>query len=88
MIKDDCNNCNNFALYPYSTICLMCGGSPKNRKPHPANADKLRAMSDEELAEFCVWMCPPGSNEILACEPERKLCYECWLDWLRQEVTE
>ena len=31
MIKDDCKNCNNFALYPYSTKCLECGKSPKNR---------------------------------------------------------
>ena len=57
------------------------------REPEPTtNGDRIRSMSDEELAEFCVWMCPPGSNENLTCEPERKLCSQCWLDWLKQEA--
>ena len=50
--------------------------------------DQIKAMSVEEMAEFCVWMCPPGSNENLTCEPERKLCSQCWLDWLKGEAEE
>lgn len=52
----------------------------------PSNGDKIRRMTDEELAEFFVWMCPPGKNEILSCEPQKELCHQCWLDWLRQEA--
>lgn len=62
------------------------------------NADRIRSMSDEELAEFyCndVDACPPGSD--LKCidklyahgegpYPSDKQCMECWLDWLRQEA--
>ena len=60
---------------------------PTKYEPKPmTNSDRIRSMSDEELAEFCVWMCPPGSNENLTCEPERKLCSRCWLDWLTKEV--
>ena len=52
------------------------------------NADRIRAMSDEEMAawfeelhdrntcpEFGAWDCNPS-------------CKKCWLDWLKQEVEE
>lgn len=52
------------------------------------NADLLRAMSDEELAEWIAGRypdCPPGvSPAPLGCDD---VCAECWLDWLRQEAT-
>ena len=59
------------------------------------NADRIRAMTDEELAEMHVGVgCPPGTDlhelcfgengEELLCTPSR--CRECWFKWLRQEV--
>lgn len=61
----------------------------------PSNADRIRSMTDEELAEMHVGVgCPPGTglNELcldengeeLLCTPPR--CRECWLDWLREEA--
>lgn len=50
------------------------------------NADKIRAMSDEELAETII--CPfdiIGSNEI--CFYKRN-CKECTLAWLQKESEE
>ena len=52
------------------------------------NADKVRAMTDEELAEFCsragnAYPCPPGKKWPHACEAG---CGNCWLDWLKQEA--
>lgn len=65
------------------------------------NADRLRAMSDEELAEFYgndVDACPPGRDSGKCIDelyahgeepyPSVKQCMECWLDWLRQEAQE
>lgn len=52
--------------------------------PQPkTNADRLRSMTDEELARFLGVSdaCPPSNPE---CEHE---CYLCWLDWLREEVV-
>lgn len=60
------------------------------------HADRIRAMTDEELAEMHVGVgCPPGTDlnelcfgengEELLCTPPR--CRECWLNWLRQEAT-
>ena len=47
------------------------------------NADRIRAMTDEELADIlkCVpdyTDCPPGADD----------CRKCILDWLRQEAEE
>lgn len=49
------------------------------------NADRIRAMTDEEMARFFERRydtCPgrPGCSG--------KNCYDCWLDWLRQEVSD
>jgi len=38
-------------------------------------ADAIRAMTDEELANFLSWL------------NESKTCFE-WLDWLKEEVSE
>ena len=45
------------------------------------NADKIRAMTDEEMAE---WL----DNIDTAYEPETVVSRHGWLEWLKQEVTE
>lgn len=60
--------------------------------PQPqTNADRIRAMSDEELAEFLgkvsaggYGMCAPGHYDCTG----KDSCAPCWLDWLRQEASE
>lgn len=59
------------------------------RKP-PTNADRIRAMSDEELAsKLCDDNCPPGYRDALVCGKSGFDCEDCWLDWLQSpaEVT-
>lgn len=46
----------------------------ENRTVEPTNADRIRAMTDEELAE---WL---DNNTY------RFPIYKDWLDWLRQEA--
>ena len=57
------------------------------------HADRIRAKSDEELAEFLGTLpcCPPGEDLEELCFPldpcegiEMKV--KCWLKWLRQEA--
>ena len=50
------------------------------------NADRIRAMTDEELARhFSFRWCPPDRH----CTALDKItCYDCWLDWLKQEVKD
>ena len=51
MLKGDCNKCVNRKLPPYSATCVECGLARKGFKLM-TNADKIRAMTDEELAEW------------------------------------
>lgn len=50
------------------------------------NADRIRAMSDEELARTFAQTgnCPPSSKYGYNCER----CGKCWLNWLRQPVKD
>lgn len=49
------------------------------------NADRIRNMTDEELAEYLsnVHYCPTPS----ICDPTKE-CKECWLKWLRSPMEE
>lgn len=44
------------------------------------NADKIRTMTDEELAIFMTLF----SDYVP--EPNRGMPEQCWLNWLKQEV--
>ena len=52
------------------------------------NADKIRQMSDEELAELISAACPPYYKDSRCVRFYQKGtgCKGCWLDWLKQEV--
>lgn len=58
---------------------------PKKKK---TNTDRIRAMSDEELATNM--MCPNdnGLAEIECDKYDNCKCYECLLKWLQSEVEE
>lgn len=45
------------------------------------NADRIRAMSDEELAIFIERSDCPQHDWI--CETDDKSCKDCWLEWLQ-----
>lgn len=62
--------------------CSACGHL--TRIPTVTNADRIRAMTDEELAYFiaeCVVECPALSD----CTAEN-FCEGAWLAWLKKEV--
>jgi hypothetical protein len=58
-------------------------------EPKPiTNADRIRAMSDDELAEWCFII---TYNVACYYQGDEKLKYPVsplgWLDWLREEVS-
>lgn len=83
-----CNNCANGAWSCKESalpeVCLHCNflsdGSPSEWKPKVAtNADRIRAMTDEELAEFISTCgCPDHARDC------RASCAKCTLEWLQQ----
>lgn len=52
------------------------------------NANRIRTMTDEELAEWCVIFarCPDGCN-LCSSGSIAWICKKCWLDWLKHEAT-
>lgn len=58
----------------------------ESKKPQ-TNADRIRAMDDEDLA---VEMAAKGGCPHDCEEPENMDtdCVKCWLDWLRQEAVQ
>ncbi len=78
-------------ISPYSLSYNPEHGFTTNRKP--TNADRIRAMSDEDLAKFLSGidsdMCPkwkPDSGYDCLIPNCELFITDCWLDWLRQEV--
>lgn len=49
------------------------------------NADRIRAMSDEELAEYMSIYCCSHKTHDPRCQ-QFKDCGLCWLDWLKKEA--
>lgn len=67
-----CKKCGGIAgwdSYFQSWICTRCG----NKEPKPiTNADRIRSMTDEELATFCFRICDSYYKS-----------HQYWLDWLK-----
>ena len=84
-----CINCNSY--FNFDELYKRRIGEVLEPKS-PTNSDRLRAMSDEELAEWLATV--PMSYEDVCPNPipkecnggDRETCIQCWLDWLRQEA--
>lgn len=85
----ECANKSDCVDSQAKIIACMSNGYP-DYKPQ-TNADRVRAMSDEELAEF-LWSIgqnPATGNTYL----NGKFIFFCgdgngWLGWLKQEATD
>lgn len=90
----ECANKSDCADSQAQIIACMSNGYP-DYKPQ-INADRIRAMSDEELAEWIdeFWSAawcpdePPVDPETKQCLLHDGDCRLCILDWLRQEVSD
>lgn len=52
-------------------------------KPVVSNADRIRAMSDDELSRWLsICGCPDAFSVVSDCEGGK--CEECWSVWLQQ----
>ena len=78
--------------YKHEEYCAYidqyCVEGPCPYEEPMTNADRIRAMTDEELAEFFgkvsaggYGMCAPGHYDCAG----KDSCAPCWLDWLKQE---
>lgn len=96
-----CRNCQNLYNLSNNDDVIVGKWCPKiNDSPHEeierdceyyksnTNADRIRSMTDEELA--VNMMCPNenGLAEIDCDKNDNCNCYECLLKWLRAESEE
>ena len=83
----------------FAALCYDCSEKERNKymtgcsrfeeaKPQ-TNADRIRAMSDDEMAKMCYtelgcpkWCGYPDCGKT----PSASVCTRCWLEWLKQEV--
>lgn len=79
--------CENAGQHRVKTDCVSY--IPKDYPKPITNADRIRAMSDEELAEFFkdTTFCDSCFIFMNECGTERYSCEQRWLDWLKQEAT-
>ena len=93
MDEIECSKC----IYNINNECEIGGwtipkvGCEDGKEKPQTNADRIRAMTDEELADaFHLEGCPKG-KWITDClcdlmrEPYPHECKKCWLEWLKQE---
>lgn len=85
-----CDTCKHKDRWVNTEPCYSCKGGKDGYTPKTI-ADRIRAMTDEDLAEFLekVGGCGPSfdkeyCNNVNGC-PEG---INCWLDWLRQEESD
>lgn len=84
-----CQICKYAGTPSYKSPCSECKGFSQYEYKKPmSNADRIRAMSDEELAD--VIMCPMEISCISdLCEKNLSYtCVECSLQWLREPAEE
>ena len=76
----------------YSRLCEEKGLAPTMYEKRPSNADRLRAMSDEELAEWIGWVTQDafcygaGLRDKMILYPFGAA--ESTMAWLKQEIEE
>lgn len=76
-----CENCKNKSCGYASEDVIRCGDFEENLVQ--TNADRIRAMSDEELAEWIT--CPQYFGFKMVCDTS---CDACCLEWLKQPAKE
>ena len=78
-----CINCNSYfnfdELYKQKIAEIV--------KPQ-TNADRIRSMTDEELAQYMGDVQTWGGCPNYGARNCTENCADCWLDWLKQEVGE
>lgn len=90
MEHDGCRNCKYEHLTEHEEPCNRCKQNATDLYEPMTNADRIRQMSDEELAEFLDIVEQDGISSQcinLPCVCCRdKECSNCWKNWLQSEA--
>lgn len=84
MEHDGCKGCRYENYGAESPACTGCKQNSIDKYSKMTNGDKIRAMSNKELA--MAIMCPYDMSEPLPESCTFKGCIECSEEWLKKEV--
>ena len=85
MITADCNACQ----HEDKPLCNRCFIPENSKMNKPSNADRIRAMTDEELAQFlCETHVFEGACSGCIANEYCKPGHNGMFEWLREEVKE
>lgn len=88
-MKHICDSCEKYPCSADETkLRLSCPAYSPKPKPI-TNADRIRSMTDEELAEWFIKVQDDVADYYdggHAFAPELPTMENSWLDWLKQEV--
>ena len=101
-MRKDCSTCKHdyeddcYPIRPPCNDCVNANPAPTNWEPADyykpdTNADRIRAMTDEELARFLVDISNDCTSRCECCAYTRRCTDKCIggvRDWLRQPVKE
>lgn len=75
--------CKKYTTDKATSFCV--GRNCLDRKP--SNSDRIRSMTDEELANWLGVYCNGKTAQEVGkpCVSDMGSCEECWLEWLKQE---
>ena len=80
----DCMECTNFIKCHYSgQLTGRLTSCPDFKQKPKTNADRIRAMSDEELANIMAGT-PICKERYMDCLKDGCDCEQCLLEWLKQ----
>nr|DAY87939.1 MAG TPA: Kruppel-like factor 3 finger, kruppel-like, DNA BINDING [Caudoviricetes sp.] len=91
MENKGCNTCKYEHCDNQDYPCSKCSHAFIDKYEPKTNADKIREMSDEELAEFLDIVGEDGISSQYAdipcdCCCEKTECSKCWKEWLQSEA--
>ena len=82
-----CDSCKHGSKRATEYPCYVCLGSTKYEPI--TNADRIRNMTDEELADFLGGNCNERMPDRFCAYPvDHEMCRECYFEWLQAEVKE
>lgn len=96
---DGCKGCAYVSRGEHEAPCIKCAQNASDNYKRMTNADRIRSMSDEELAEWLTNMCDftnPDDEEpyksIYNIDTEKEEIvhdsYGSFMDWLQSEAEE
>lgn len=98
---DGCKGCAYVSRGEHEAPCIKCTQNASDNYKRMTNADRIRSMSDEELAEY-LYSIQNTECELRFCKNKTECdseldkgktindseCKKCLVEWLQSEVEE